>query len=95
MTKLKFDRTINVVLEGKEEVRVPKDELWKVSLTGGNLQINYFTATDPNARYSYIPGDILGGVLQSLIITWEILVQLQESLLKSSIRNIAKGVTFA
>lgn len=61
MAKLKFDRSINIVLQAKEEVKVPKDEVWKVGLTGGNVQINNFNVTDYTARYAYVPGVLLGG----------------------------------
>lgn len=34
MAKLKFDRSLNVVLKDNEEIEVPKDEVWKGTRSG-------------------------------------------------------------
>ena len=45
MAKLKFDRSINLYLNGNNITSVPQDEIWKVFLSGpngdsGDLKIN-------------------------------------------------------
>lgn len=66
MAKLKFDRSINLELNGNNQTSIPRNEVWKVFLSGpygstGDLKINGMTV-----RGSAIGTHLLGGVLTSL-----------------------------
>lgn len=39
MAKLKFDRGIGYTLAGRGSINVPNDEVWRVSITGGVVEL--------------------------------------------------------
>lgn len=39
MAKLKFDRGIGYTLAGRGSINVPNDEVWRVSITGGKVEL--------------------------------------------------------
>lgn len=66
MAKLKFDRSINLVLESSDIVNIPNGEIWRVSaFATTGLGVN--GAVIQNSSNAGVPPTLtLGGVLKSL-----------------------------
>lgn len=66
MAKLKFDRSINLILESGDGVNVPQDEVWRVFAFGTTgLGING-AVIHSSSTAGFPPILMLGGVLKSL-----------------------------
>lgn len=66
MAKLKFDRSINLVLESSDTVNIPNGEIWRVSaFATTGLGVNG-AGIQSSSNAGVPPTLILGGVLKSL-----------------------------
>lgn len=59
MTKLKFDRSINLKLSGSEISTIPMDEVWKVTLNRCSINGYLVSAYDTNRGFAVVA--TLGG----------------------------------